>query len=298
MNLKRIIVTAAFAALTALPLGAETFEQAFPGHPGYENEEAQAILNSFEYRLGEVTVGDDLARMALGDAYYFLGVQDARTVLETIWGNPEDPEVLGMVFPRGLTPLDGAAWGLVITFDPIGYVSDEDAASIDYDALLKDMQADADAANEYRVENGFERIELVGWAAPPKYDAADRKLHWAKELHFEGVEGNTLNYNLRVLGRRGVLQMNFVAGMDQLTKIQREVPAIMAVTNFTPGNTYADFNPDIDTVAAVGIGGLIAGKVLTNTGMLAVALVFLKKFWFVLLIPLMWLGRFFKGRTA
>ena len=45
--------------------------------------------------------------------------------------------------------------------------------------------------------------------------------------------------------------------------------------------TYSEFNPDIDTVAAYGIGGLIAGKVLAKAGVLAAGLVLLKKFWFV-----------------
>ncbi|TYA89160.1 DUF2167 domain-containing protein, partial [Seonamhaeicola marinus] len=38
---------------------------------------------------------------------------------------------------------------------------------------------------------------------------------------------------------------------------------------------YSDFNPDIDQVAAYGIGGLIAGKILAKAGFFAVIL----KFW-------------------
>ena len=34
------------------------------------------------------------------------------------------------------------------------------------------------------------------------------------------------------------------------------------------GNTYADFNPSIDKVAAYGIGALIAGKVAAKAGLL------------------------------
>ncbi len=39
----------------------------------------------------------------------------------------------------------------------------------------------------------------------------------------------------------------------------------------------------------MGIGGLIAGKVLAKTGFLAVGLIFFKKFWFIALVPLFWL---------
>ena len=67
------------------------------------------------------------------------------------------------------------------------------------------------------------------------------------------------------------------------------------MTDFTTGNRYEDFKPGVDKVAAYGIGGLIAGDVLAKTGMLAVALLALKKFWFLALVPLVWLkNRFWR----
>jgi hypothetical protein len=36
---------------------------------------------------------------------------------------------------------------------------------------------------------------------------------------------------------------------------------------FEPGNRYADFNPDVDEVAAYGIGALVAGKVAAKAGL-------------------------------
>jgi len=53
----------------------------------------------------------------------------------------------------------------------------------------------------------------------------------------------------------------------------------LPAVNFTEGNRYADFNPDIDKVAAYGIGGLIAGKVLMKAGILAKIGLILAKFW-------------------
>ncbi|MBS9718261.1 DUF2167 domain-containing protein [Pseudohalocynthiibacter aestuariivivens] len=155
--------------------------------------------------------------------------------------------------------------------------------------FLQEMRDDAAEENKWRRENSFQTVELVGWAAEPFYDAATRKLYWAKELAFEGEAQNTLNYNIRVLGRRGVLVLNFIANMDQLSAVNNDVPRILAMTDFAEGNKYSDFDPSIDTVAAVGIGGLIAGKVMAKTGIFVVALVLLKKFWFLLFLPLLWL---------
>ena len=55
---------------------------------------------------------------------------------------------------------------------------------------------------------------------PPSYDAAAHKLYWAKELMFGTDMDHTLNYNIRVLGRRGVLVLNAVAEMKQLAVIR------------------------------------------------------------------------------
>lgn len=93
-----------------------------------------------------------------------------------------------------------------------------------------------------------------------------------------------------------MLVINFIAGMDQLDDVEAAVPDVLAMVNFTEGNRYSDFNPKIDTVAAIGIGGLIAGKVMAKTGLLAMGLVLLKKFGVVLLLPLLGLKRLFSGK--
>lgn len=71
------------------------------------------------------------------------------------------------------------------------------------------------------------------------------------------------------------------------------------MANFNQGSRYEDFNPDIDQVAAYGIGALVAGKVLAKTGLLAAALIFLKKFGVVFAIAAFALfGRLFKRRKS
>ncbi|MEO3414477.1 DUF2167 domain-containing protein [Roseovarius sp. CAU 1744] len=267
---------------------AKPFKELFPQLAAELDAETLALLDGMDYRTGAVTVGDDLARFDLGERYYFLDADDARHVLVELWGNPPSQATLGMVFPIDKTPLHDT-WGIEVSYEDIGYVSDEDAADYDYDALLKTMQKDTLAENTIRAEQGYAPIRLVGWADKPRYDADGRKLYWAKELSFGDMETNTLNYNIRALGRKGVLVVNFIAGMEQLEAVRAATPDVLEMVSFTPGNRYSDFDPSIDTVAAVGIGGLIAGKALAKTGFLAVALVFLKKFWFVALIPLFWL---------
>lgn len=273
---------------------AKAFEEMFPDIPVYEEEAANEILREFDYQQGEIKLPAAKSVLNIPEGYYFLGPEDASMVLEILWGNPE-AETMGMIFPVEYTPYDYEAWGVELTWDPIGYVSDEDAADIDYGDLLSTMKSDVRADSRWREENGYEPIELVGWAVEPSYDQETRKLHWAQEIAFGDSDVNTLNYKLRALGRKGVLQLNFVASMEQLTLIEAALPDVAAMTAFAEGSRYIDFDPSIDTIAAVGIGGLIAGKVVAKTGLFIVLLLFLKKFAVILILPVMWLVRKIKG---
>jgi len=253
--------------------------------------EAQ-FLDSLNFRSGKVVVGDNLATLNLPDNMVFLNGDDAERVLVEAWGNPPDQQLpLGMILPKGVSPLADESWAVTVEYEESGYVSDEDAADIDYSDMLKDLQDGAKADNEWRAENGYEPIAIVGWASAPHYDAAGKKLHWAKEVKFGDSDEHILNYNIRVLGRKGVLVLNFIAGMHQLPQIEQNVPAVLAMTDFNDGNRYADFNPDLDEVAAYGLGALIAGKAAAKVGLFAAALVLLKKLWILPVLLIGWVWR-------
>jgi uncharacterized membrane-anchored protein len=257
------------------------------------------FLSSLTLYTGKIELGAGLATLEVPENYYYLNPEDSKRVLEDAWGNPLGELGLGMLFPAQYTPIDNAAWGVELAYSEEGFVSDEDAGEIDYQELLEGLQADTRKESKYRVEQGYDTLELVGWAEAPYYDAITHKLYWAKEIRFGDMDVNTLNYNVRILGRKGYLLMNFIANIDQLQEINMARDEVLGMANFNDGNLYSQFDPDIDTVAAYGIGGLIAGKVLAKTGMIAMALLALKKFWFVLFLPLLWLKkRLFGSKSA
>jgi uncharacterized membrane-anchored protein len=123
-------------------------------------------------------------------------------------------------------------------------------------------------------------------------------------LHFEGDSAETLNYNIRVLGRKGVLVLNAIGSMDDLDVIKSNINPILANVNFTEGNRYEDFDESIDDIAAYGIGGLIAGGVLAKTGFFAKIGLILAKFSKVIIIGVIAAGGFIyrlftgKGKEA
>lgn len=125
---------------------------------------------------------------------------------------------------RRTSPIAKGGWGVVITYEEDGYVKDDDASKINYGELLAEMQKEASEANEARKKEGYPAVEIVGWAAPPRYDESAKKRYWAKELKFGDSSENTLNYNIRALGRRGVLVLNAVAGKSQLGIVEQQMP--------------------------------------------------------------------------
>ncbi len=231
-------------------------------------EDAQALAAKLRFQRGEVVLKNGLATLKIPEGVEFLDGRDAQTVLVKLWGNPPMADPLGLLMPVNVGPLNPESWAVIITYEEEGYVKDKDAEKIDYVDLLKQMQKDTREANKEREKQGYAAVELVGWAAPPHYDQAVHKLYWAKQLKFGGGNEDTLNYNIRILGRRGVLVLNAVAAMAQLPEIERNAPMILAAIDFNPGNRYADFSEASgDKVASYGIAALVAGGVAAKLGL-------------------------------
>jgi uncharacterized membrane-anchored protein len=231
---------------------------------------------SLKYQAqGEVAVASGKGTITVPKGYKYLDPTQTNMVLTELWGNP--PRTTdGMFFPEKLSPIDSATWAFVVTYDEDGHVEDADADKINYSELLSSMQADIAGSSDERRKAGYPVVKLVGWAAAPYYDKANKTLHWAKELEFDGEPDHTLNYDVRILGRAGVISLNAVGNMTNIPDVKAAVPSLLSAVKFKEGNTYTDFNPSIDKVAAVGIGGLVAGKMLAKAGLFAVLLKYIK----------------------
>jgi uncharacterized membrane-anchored protein len=198
--------------------------------------------------------------------------------------------------------LDENSWGVIVSYTDDGHIDDGDAAGINYDDLLKSMQEDSQQESEERKKQGYSSLELVGWAASPHYDNATHKLYWAQNLKSGGSDENSLNYDVRILGRTGVLSLNAIAPMKSLSQIETDMKEVLTLADFNQGNRYEDFNSGTDNVAAYGIGALVAGKVLAKVGFFAVALKFLAGAWKLIAFGAIgifgWLSKVLFGRKS
>jgi len=244
-------------------------------------DEAQALIASLNFQQGKVVLHDGLATLNVPEGFRYLNGPDANKIIVDLWGNPPGQEPLGLLMPD-VTPISPEAWAVIITYAEDGYVKDNDAQKINYEELLKQMKQGIHEANPERTKQGYPTMELVGWAAPPRYDRDTHKLYWAKELKFGKSPENTLNYNIRMLGRRGVLVLNAVASMSQLSEIENAAPKILSAVDYNPGHRYADFDARSgDKIATYGLAALVAGGVAAKLGFfkgLWIALLAAKKF--------------------
>jgi uncharacterized membrane-anchored protein len=280
--MKHLIALALAVAglLTALPAAAQQPQPA-PSEQQARAARMKAILESLHPVSGDVALPGADAVLHLGKDFYYLPPDEARKVIVDGWGNPPRvaDDVLGIVFPTGKTFLDDT-WGAAITYEGSGYVTDKDAQTADYDALLKQLQSGEDEINAKRRQEGYPAQHLVGWAQPPSYDAASHSVVWAQNIAFDGQSDNSLNYDVRMLGRKGVLSLNMITAMSQLDETRRDAEQLARSADFAPGARYADFKQGDDT-AGYGIAGLVAAGLgvvaVKKLGLLAILLVFLKK---------------------
>lgn len=258
-----------------------------------------SIERSFTYQHDTIQLRNGIGKIIVPDGFKYLDAEQSERVLVDLWGNPQSTDMtLGMILPEELGVMSDSGYVFNIQYDEIGYVEDGDADDIDYDALLVEMQGETEEANKERSEAGYEPISIIGWAAPPYYDKERKILHWAKEIQFGNAPEHTLNYNIRVLGRRGVLVLNAISTMPNMVWVKQDLHHVLNIVQFNDGYQYKDFDPSVDEVAGWTIGGLVAGKVLAKVGFFAVLL----KFWKFIAIGAIALVRIFwsriRGRKA
>lgn len=256
-----------------------------------------SISSSYQYQTGQVTLGENLATLQVPPGFRYLNAAQSKQVLEDLWGNPPGQTSLGMIFPEKFGPLDSASFAFNLTYDDMGFVKDGDADDINYADLFKNMQKEGEEENKVRAKEGYEPISIIRWAAQPYYDKERKILHWAKEFKVGDYPENTLNYDVRVLGRKGVLSMNAIGLMSQLDLIKSSIPAVTGAVAYTDGNKYSDFSESKgDKIAAWTIGGLVAGKILAKAGLFAILAKFGKLIILALIAGGAGIWRFVTGR--
>ena len=243
-----------------------------------------SIENSFNYEYGTIYLDNGVGKLNIPKGFKYLSPEQAERVLVDLWGNPKsDNLTLGLILPEKTGVMTTDSYVFNIQYDEIGYVKDDDADDINYDDLLTQMKEESVEENKLRIKEGYEKVTIIGWAANPYYDKNRKILYWAREIKFGEDEVNTLNYNIRILGRKGVFVLNAIATTKELPLVQSDISKVLDIFQFNDGYKYEEFDSSVDEVAAWTIGGLVAGKVLAKAGLFAVLAKFGKFIFFAIL---------------
>jgi len=230
---------------------------------------------SLHKRTGDIAIPEAHATLHLGDRYYFLPADEAKAVLTKVWGNPPQAEagVLGLVFEKQASIFD-QVWSAVVTYEDTGYVPDKDAKTEDYDKVVEQIRSSEEETNAERQKGGYPTIHLMGWAQQPSYDPASHSLIWARDLKFSDTKVDVLNYDVRLLGRHGVLSLNMLSDMDHLADVRSAAGDFGRAASFDKGARYADYDASVDKTAEYGLAGLVAAGagvvVAKKLGLLAI----------------------------
>jgi uncharacterized membrane-anchored protein len=264
----RTILPASFLALAPPTAIAQPPSDAAPRAAGNgyravltEEEIVVAARESFERlitrRTGRITLAGGMVTLNVPAGYYYLNPHDAQRVLVEAWHNPLGSPPLGMLMQDGISAVDEGSWGVIVTLESIGRVSDAGAAKINYADVLRGMQLAQAKDNVEREERAAPPVEIVGWAKAPRYDRLSRSLIWATELKLGDSDVHALDYNVRILGRESVLSLQFFAAMKDLERVEQALPSVLAIPKLNDGYRYDDFDPKTDSKAEFGIAGLI-----------------------------------------
>jgi uncharacterized membrane-anchored protein len=211
-------------------------------------DSSDILVASFSYKVGEQELGQG-ATLQVPEGFRLLDASQSRLLVESLWGNPENPNTLGVLIPERAGPMDKDFRGFVISFEPSGFLDEQEAGKINYSKLLREMKEELKKENVLRSRKGVRVITSMDWAFPPYFDKNNHLLHWARVLHFDGGVP-VLNYEVRLLGRRGALCFTAIGKATDIGKIKKQLERVACLAHFTNGNSYADFNPRTDPAAS------------------------------------------------
>jgi len=229
----------------------------------------------------------EIAQIALPAGYMFLDGKTTRAMMKEA-GEPSSGNEVGF-----LRPTNGG-WAVYFEYDDVGYVKDDDKDKLDAAKLLKAIKAGNDAANKERERNGNAPLIITGWEQEPKYDEKTHNLTWAIRATSEGQA--VLNYNTRLLGRKGVMEVVLVCDPADLQTILPTFNGLLGDYKFNSGQSYAEFKPG-DKMAKYGLGALVLGGAAVGAaklGLLGPIILFFKKAWKLVIVALVAVGAFIK----
>ena len=193
----------------------------------------------------------------------------------------------------------GTGYDVYLNYIDDGYVKLADWISVDPKKLLTQLREISKSNVNYLKDKNLDYVNEVEWIFKPTLNEKNKSVSYSYKVDWNSGQKSMESKNL-ILGKKGYLESSFVVSYKKDMDLKYQSDFSKDFVNgviFEDGFKHADYKPG-DKIAAVGIGSLVAGslgvKALAKTGIL----IKLAKFWWVLLAPLAFLGKFLSGKDS
>ncbi|MEW6302904.1 MAG: DUF2167 domain-containing protein [Verrucomicrobiota bacterium] len=229
-----------------------------------------------------------LAEVQVPEGFMFTDAKGTQTLLEAM-GNPTNGDELGFLCPTNMD------WFVVFEFDEVGYVKDDDKDKLNADKMLKAIKEGNEEGNKVRKRMGVPPLNIVGWEKPPAYDEKTHNLEWAIRGESEGDP--VVNYNTRLLGRHGVMEVSLVVDPKEMATALPKFKELLTGYSYQTGEKYAEYKQG-DKVAQYGLAALVVGgaaAVGAKLGLFAYLALMFKKAWKLIVVAVVAVGAWIRN---
>jgi len=211
------------------------------------------------YGPTKVSIPNSNSSVIIPDGFLFLESYDANQLMREIGNSGMD--ISGLVMPSS----EDADWFVYFKFNDLGYFKmgdvQEELEDID---ILEEIKKNTEEQNKKRISSGFSSIDVIGYVEKLYLNKSNQTLNFSIESIQEGL--SMVEHRSLYFGRKGLLLSGFVCSKEKYENIKNASYPIRSTVNFDNNYRYADFNPDIDKYAAVGIGTVLVGRQVAKSG--------------------------------
>lgn len=284
MNILRAILFSLIVSFFLIINFANAFDYNIPK----TNKEWDQKIAQLKWKTGPGFINHDEAKAKIyfNDKYMILKGEDARQLL--YWNNGVEIPTEVYAFNRQ------AGYYFDFKYNDSGYVKIDDWKNVDPAKFLKSMKENAKKNNPKRQAKGMGTVSNIEWNEEPTLDRKNNQVYYSMIVTWSDGE-RSIDSKILSLGRRGYTKITLVSSPKNYSHLL--LKDMSRNYKYNKEEKYTDWKSG-DKVAAIGIGSLLAaslGLKALKPGILAVILGLLKKFWFIIFLPFIALGSFFKN---
>ena len=222
-------------------------------------------------------------------------IQGKKDVNQYTWwsfGQAADDDDIAII--RGLGDY---SYSFYLAYNDDGYISLDDWKELDPKSLINQLRETAKKNAEYYKSQNLEYVKSIDWIFQPSLNEKFKTVSYSYKVVWSDNKITMEAKNL-TLGKKGYISSVYVIPYSENLNLEKEASYAKQFANtvkFNEGYRHADYKSG-DKVAAMGIGGLVAGslgvKALAKAGVFAK---FLKFGWILLAPLLLFLGKLSGG---